>query len=172
LALLRRVKKLNRADFQPVPGRGFRTLTAAQELVYLFDAATSVEGDLDHTMLAVYWRTNQLSPAAASTREAAARSVRATLDRFARENGGVFPDDVIRALRFGDECFLWTGSVNSPKCAIPLYDYSDSGIAGYRKLNGTDEHPRAWGFTGPKWLSSRRWAAPPAQFMGQANNRP
>ncbi|MGA3265338.1 MAG: twin-arginine translocation signal domain-containing protein [Verrucomicrobiota bacterium] len=107
---------------------------------------TNVEGDLDHTMLAVYWRTNQLSPAAASTREAAARSIRATLDRFTRENGGVFPDDVIRAIRFGDECFLRTGFVNSPKCAIPLYDYSDSGIAGYRKLNGNDEHPRAWGF--------------------------
>jgi hypothetical protein len=68
------------------------------------------------------------------------------LDRFTRENGGVFPDDVIRAMRYGDECFLRTGFVNSPKCALPLYDYSDSGIAGYRKLNGIDEYPRAWGF--------------------------
>jgi hypothetical protein len=107
---------------------------------------TSVEGDLDHTMLAVYWRTNQLSPAAASTREATARVIRATLDRFTRENGGVFPGDVVRAMRFGDECFLKTGLVNSPKCALPLYDYSDSSIAGYRKLNGTDAYPRAWGF--------------------------
>ena len=107
---------------------------------------TNVEGDLDHTMLAVYWRTNQLSPAAASTREIVARSVRAMLDRFTRENGGVFPGDVIRGMRFGDECFLRTGFVNSPKCAIPLYDYSDSGIAGYRKLNGIDEYPRVWGF--------------------------
>jgi hypothetical protein len=107
---------------------------------------TNVEGDLDHTMLAVYWRTNQLSPAAASTREVMARSVRAMLDQFTRENGGVFPDDVICAMRFGDECFLRTGFVNSPKCAIPLYDYSDSGIAGYRKLNGSDEYPRNWGF--------------------------
>jgi len=107
---------------------------------------TDVQGDLEHTMLAVYWHTNQLSPAAASTREAAARSVRATLDRFSRENGGVFPSDVIRAIRYGDECFLRTGFVNSPKCAIPLYDYSDSGIAGFRKLNGNDEYPRSWGF--------------------------
>ena len=38
---------------------------------------TNVEGDLDHTMLAVYWRTNRLSPAAASTRAAAARTIRA-----------------------------------------------------------------------------------------------
>jgi hypothetical protein len=105
---------------------------------------TRVEGDLDHTMLAVYWCTHQLSPAAASTREAAARTARATLDRFTRENGGVFPDDVICAMRFGDECFLRTGFVNSPKCAIPLYDYSDSGIAGFRNLNG-QEHPRGWG---------------------------
>ncbi|MGA9063654.1 MAG: twin-arginine translocation signal domain-containing protein [Terracidiphilus sp.] len=107
---------------------------------------TNVDGDLEHTILAVYWRTNQLSPAAASTQETAARSVRAVLDGFTRKNGGVFPDDVIRAMRFGDECFLRTGFVNSPKCAIPLYDYSDSGIAGYRKLNGNDEYPRAWGF--------------------------
>ncbi|MGD0745809.1 MAG: twin-arginine translocation signal domain-containing protein [Verrucomicrobiota bacterium] len=107
---------------------------------------TNVAGDLDHTMLAVYWRTNQLSPAAASTQETAARSVRAMLDRLTRENGGAFPGDVVRAMRFGDECFLRTGFANSPKCAIPLYDYSDSGIAGYRKLNGTDEYPRAWAF--------------------------
>ncbi len=106
---------------------------------------TNVEGDLDHTMLAVYWRTNQLSPAAVSTRETAARTARATLDRFTRENNGVFPDDVICALRFGDECFLRTGFVNSPKCAIPVYDYSDSGIAGFRKLSG-QEYPRGWGF--------------------------
>ena len=106
---------------------------------------THVDGDLDHTMLAVYWRTNQLSPAAASTRETAARTARATLDRFTRENGGVFPDDVICAMRFGDECFLRTGFVNSPKGAIPLYDYSDSGIAGFRNLN-REEYPRVWGF--------------------------
>jgi hypothetical protein len=106
---------------------------------------TNVEGGLDQTMLAVYWRTNQLSPAAASTRETAVQTVRATLDRFTRENSGVFPDDVICALRYGDECFLRTGFANSPKCAIPLYDYSDSGIAGFRKLN-REEHPRAWGF--------------------------
>lgn len=107
---------------------------------------TDVEGDLDHTMLVVYWRTNQLSPAAASTRETAALSVRAVLDRFTRENGGTFPEDVICAMRYGDECFLRTGFANSPKCALPLYDYSDSGIAGYRKLNGSEEYPRCWGF--------------------------
>jgi hypothetical protein len=116
-----------------------------QSLLLTFDLS-NVEGDLDHTMLAVYWRTNRLSPAAASTREAAARTVRATLGRFARENGGVFPDDVIRALRYGDECFLWTGNANAPRCSIPLYDYSDSGMACYRNLNGTDEYPRVWGF--------------------------
>ncbi|MGA3267189.1 MAG: twin-arginine translocation signal domain-containing protein [Verrucomicrobiota bacterium] len=107
---------------------------------------TNVEGDLEHTMLAVYWRSTQVSPAAASTRAAAARMIRETLDRFARENGGSFPDDVIRAMRFGDEAFLRPGGANSPKCAIPLYDYSDSGIAAYRKLNGADEYPRGWGF--------------------------
>lgn len=115
-----------------------------QSLRFTFDL-THVDGDLDHTMLVVYWRTNQLSPAAASTREIAARTVRATLDRFSSENGGVFPDDVICALRYGDECFLRTGFVNSPRCAIPVYDYSDSGIAGFRKLNG-QEYPRGWGF--------------------------
>lgn len=106
----------------------------------------NVEGDLDHTILAVYWRTNQLSPAAASTRQAMVQSLRATLDRFTRENGGAFPADVVRALRFGDECFLMTSFAHSPKCSLPLYDYSDSGIAAYRKLNGTDEYPRAWAF--------------------------
>jgi hypothetical protein len=117
----------------------------SESLSITFDL-TGVDGDLDHTMLAVYWRTNQLSPAAASTRETAAQSVRAVLDRFTRENGGSFPEDVIRAMRYGDECFLRTGFTNSPKCAIPLYDYSDSGIAAYRKLNGSDEYPRVWGF--------------------------
>lgn len=107
---------------------------------------TTVDGDLDHTMLAVYWRTHQLSPSAATTRETIARKIRALLDRFTQENGGTFPDDVICAMRYGDECFLRTGFVNSPKCAIPIYDYSDSGIAGFRKLNGSEEYPRGWGF--------------------------
>lgn len=107
---------------------------------------SNVEGDLNRTMIVVYWQTNQLSPAAASTRELSVRSVREILESFARKNGGVFPDDVIRGMRFGDECFLRTGFANSPKCAIPLYDYSDSGVAGYRKLNAADEYPRVWGF--------------------------
>ncbi|MGA3035439.1 MAG: hypothetical protein ABSD70_19310 [Terracidiphilus sp.] len=116
-----------------------------ESLHVTFDLS-NVEGDLDHTMIAVYWRTHQLSPAAASTREISAQSVRAVLDEFTRKNGGTFPDDVIRGMRFGDECFLRTGFANSPKCAIPLYDYSDSGIAGYRRLNTADEYPRIWGF--------------------------
>jgi hypothetical protein len=118
---------------------------ASESLPITFDL-TDVVGDLDHTILAVYWRTSQLSPAAASTRETMAGRIRAMLDSFARENGGIFPGDVIRAMRFGDECFLRTGFTNSPKGAIPLYDYSESGIAGYRKLNATDEYPRGWGF--------------------------
>jgi hypothetical protein len=107
---------------------------------------TNVEGDLDHTILAVYWRTNQLSPAAASTRQAMARLLRERLGQFTEENGGTFPGDVVRALRFGDECFLMTSFAHSPKCSLPLYDYSESGIAAYRNLNRTDEYPRAWGF--------------------------
>ncbi len=118
---------------------------SSQSLHLTFDL-TRVEGDLEHTMLAVYWRTPQLSPAASSTREAAAQAVRTLLDRFTRENGGVFPHDVICAMRFGDESFLMTGFADSPKCSIPLYDYSRSGIARYRKFNAIDEYPRAWAF--------------------------
>jgi hypothetical protein len=107
---------------------------------------SKVEGDLDHVMLAVYWRTRQLSPAAASTRQATARLVRESLEQFAKENGGAFPGDVVHAMRFADECFLMTSFAHSPKCSLPLYDYSESGIAAYLKLNGTDDYPRAWGF--------------------------
>jgi hypothetical protein len=114
-------------------------------LFVTFDLSNTA-GDLDHTMLVVYWRASQLSPAAASTREAMVRSIRAKLDKFTAENGGTFPADVVRALRFGDECFLMTGFAHSPKCTLPLYDYSESGLAGFRKLNDRDEYPRAWGF--------------------------
>jgi hypothetical protein len=114
-------------------------------LFVTFDLS-NIDGDLDHTMLAVYWRASQLSPAAASTREAMVQSIRAKLDKFTEENGGTFPADVVRALRFGDECFLMTGFAHSPKASLPLYEYSESGLAGFCKLNGGDGYPRVWGF--------------------------
>ena len=103
------------------------------------------EGDLEHVMIAVYWPSDEeVSPAAHSTKEALSSYINSELDAWADANGGKFPEDVIVGMRYGDEMFLHTGFVNDPSASIPLYDYSESGIQEYRKLNRHDEYPRMW----------------------------
>ena len=107
---------------------------------------TGEEGDLQNTMIAVYWKTGSDSPSAEATRQAKTLAIRKSLDDLIRENGGTFPHDVVCAMRYEDEGFLHTGFAHSPMCSIPLYDYSKSGIRGFQALNAADDFPRTWAF--------------------------
>lgn len=121
---------------------------------------TGLEGAmLDRVGIAVYWTyrgSNQywmfghgnVSAWAPSTRQAAVERLRRTLAPWAEANGGNFPDDVVIALRYGDECFYVTGHLNGSACSYPLWDYSEPAIAAFRRHAGNIEFPRTWGFPG------------------------
>jgi hypothetical protein len=104
------------------------------------------EGDISRVMIAVYWQVSRVSPAAESTKKAAALALANEMKAWALANGGTFPHDIIKAIRWGDETFLWTGFIHSPVCSIPLYDYSASGVASFRAFNQQDEYPRCWAY--------------------------
>jgi hypothetical protein len=77
------------------------------------------EGDIGQVMIAVYWQVSRVSPAAESTKKAAALALAKEMKAWAQANGGTFPHDIVTALRWGDETFLWTGFIHSPVCSIP-----------------------------------------------------
>jgi hypothetical protein len=118
---------------------------------------TGVEGDLEHVVLAVYWRCegtrrywmfgDAASASAPGTHAALARAVRRQVARWREANGGTFPEDCMIAARYGDECFHVSGHLNSPDCSYPLWDYAPSAVAAYRKRNPRDEYPR-----GKPWI--------------------
>lgn len=134
--------------------------TANRKLYRLtFDLAGVQGAMLDHVGLAVYWPyrgtnrhwifgTGTVPAASEIVRQAARAIVRQEIDLWKAANGGTFPSDVVRALRFGDECFYITGgsSTDSPAVNYPLWDFSDDGIASFRRYAGPIEHPRTWGF--------------------------
>lgn len=114
---------------------------------------------LDKVGLAVYWtysapppgtdhdvvRDGELSPAAPSTRAALVKDVQGRIGRWTAANGGTFPPEVI-AFRFGDETFNQTSFVFQPSDSYPLWDYSEWGVAAFRRLVGEGvEPPRTWG---------------------------
>jgi len=76
-----------------------------------------------------------------------ARSVRAAVAQSTEANGGTFPSDLVIACRIGDECFHVTGHLDSAACCYPIWDYSASGVAAFRKRNPQDAYPR-----GKPWI--------------------
>lgn len=118
---------------------------------------TGVKGDLDHVILAVYWISegtrdywmfgDAASAAAESTKEALAEEVHKEVEQWRKANDGTFPNDLVVAMRFGDECFHVSGHLNSADCSYPLWDYSDSGIEAYKELNPSQTYPR-----GKPWI--------------------
>jgi hypothetical protein len=122
-----------------------------------FDLAGLEGALLDHVGLAVYWPYRgsdkhwmfghgASSARAESTREALRQCVRRVLTPWTEANGGTFPGDVVRALRFGDECFFVTGHLDGPACSYPLWDFSEPSLAAFRRRIPGAEHPRTWGF--------------------------
>ncbi|HWR51828.1 MAG TPA: hypothetical protein VN428_12015 [Bryobacteraceae bacterium] len=124
-----------------------------------FDLSGLDGAQLAHVGIAVYWPflgSNQywvfgkgtLSASAASTRDGLRFQVRKLLGMWKEANGGSFPSDVVRAMRYGDESFYLTGHthLNSSAVSYPLWDYSETGLAAFRSAAGKIEHPRTWGF--------------------------
>ena len=89
----------------------------------------------------------QMSVFSPHTLAASVASMEARLGNWAKGNGGTFPSDVVVAVRFGDECFNVTGWLDGPAASYPIYGYSDSGLAAFRRLAPKGlEPPRTWGF--------------------------
>lgn len=131
---------------------------ARRKLVRLrFDLSPYAGAMLDKVGVAVYWASDvegaswrdgngQMSVFAESTRAASVRSVESRLGTWMKGNGGTFPSDVLVAIRFGDECFNVTGWLDCPAASYPVYGYSESGLAAFRRLAPGLEPPRTWGF--------------------------
>lgn len=139
-----------------------------------FDLSGLDNAMLDHIGLAVYWPYRGTDrywifgkgtiPASSEKTHAALRAMAGReIELWKSANGGEFPSDVIRAIRYGDECFYITGGsgVEAPAVNYPLWDYSADGIASFRRSAGGLEYPRTWGFPeiyGPQaygiWLYS------------------
>ena len=117
---------------------------------------TGVEGDLDQVGIAVYWITegtrdywmfgDNASTFAQSTRDYLKEAVQEELDEWTEANGGEFPHDLVIAARFGDECWHLSSHLNSDACSYPLWDYSESAIQSYQKIN-SQHYPRGKGWT-------------------------
>ena len=112
---------------------------------------------LDRVGIAVYWAyggsrqywmfaRGNVSAWADSTRQALRARVRKTLQPWIEAGGGRFPNDVVPAARYGDECFYITGHLNGRACSYPLWDYSKPAIEAFRRRAGRIEYPRTWGF--------------------------
>lgn len=151
------------ADQKPENDTSLACMRDADEIVsrrlvrLRFDLSPFADACLDKVGLAVYWASDaegplwrdgegQLSVFAASTRAAAVASIEERLRRFADGNGGTFPADVLIAVRVGDECFNQTGWLDSPAASYPIYGYSESGLAAFRRLLPGCEPPRTWGY--------------------------
>lgn len=110
-----------------------------------FDLSPFKDAMLDKVGIAVYWENDTesdvwksgigtMSVFSEHTQAFAEHDVSFRLKRFAEANGGIFPDDVICGIRFGDECFNITGWLDCPAASYPIYGYSKSGLAAFRKL--------------------------------------
>ncbi len=114
------------------------------------------DGDLNQVILAVYWISegardhwilgDAASPASNYTRRFLYKRVNDFIKKWSDANGGSFPSDLISAFRYGDECFVLTGHANERDASYPLYDYSESGIAAFKKCMPNCEYPRAKAF--------------------------
>jgi hypothetical protein len=114
---------------------------------------------LDRVGIAVYWQYHgspewyilnwaPVSVVAQNTKEAVRYAVRKQLGIWTAANGGVFPEDVVSALRFGDEPFFLTGHTGgkTPAVNYPLWDYSKTAIARFQEMTKDQiAYPRTWG---------------------------
>ncbi len=132
-----------------------------------FDLTGLDDALLNMVGVAVYWEyggsdkywmfgRGNVSARAASTVKALRKYVSTVVTPWKQANGGEFPLDVVRALRFGDECFFITSHLNGPAVSYPLWDYSESSIAAFHKKAGEVEYPRTWGF--PEIYGSNAYA--------------
>jgi hypothetical protein len=72
--------------------------------------------------------------------------VRESMEVWTRANGGTFPDDVVVAVRLGDEIFNATGWASHPMVSFPLWDYSASAQAAFKAASPEGVVcPRTWG---------------------------
>ena len=138
--------------------RGSREVETRRLVRIRFDLTGYKDALLDKVGIAVYWASDpdgaswkggsaQMSVFSPHTLAASVASMEARLRNWAKGNGGTFPSDVVVAVRFGDECFNVTGWLGCPAASYPLYDYSDSALAAFRRLVPEGiEPPRTWGF--------------------------
>ncbi len=114
---------------------------------------------LNKVGIAVYWQYQgseewymfSAPPASqchVNSHKAVREIVRDKLNPWIEANGGKFPDDVIVAGRFGDECFYITGHLreHTPSVNYPLWDFSATALHQFKAAAGDIEHPRTWGF--------------------------
>ena len=138
--------------------RGTREIENRRLVRLRFDLTPYKDAMLDKVGLAVYWTSDregdswkkgraQMSVFSPHTVTAAVAGVTFRLQNWVNGNGGTFPSDVVIAMRLGDEGFNVTGWLDCPAASYPLYDYSDSALAAFRRLVPTGlEPPRTWGF--------------------------
>lgn len=122
-----------------------------------FDLSDCAGCRLDKVGLAVYWAMDDKDPKwrpdrtcfsvySPLTRARMRAHVRESMEVWTRANGGTFPDDVVVAVRLGDEIFNATGWASHPMVSFPLWDYSASAQAAFKAASPEGVVcPRTWG---------------------------
>lgn len=138
--------------------RGSKEIEYRRLVRIKFDLSPYRDALLDKVGIAVYWTSDpqgagwkggsaQMSVFSPHTIAASVASMEGRMRTWTVGNGGTFPSDVVIAVRLGDECFNLTGWLGCSAASYPLYDYSASALAAFRKLVPADvEPPRTWGF--------------------------
>lgn len=126
-----------------------------------FDLSGFENAMLDKVGLAVYWNATGFDGTfhmmravnVALADETSKRNLQGDVQRniafWTEANNGVFPDDMIFAARYGDECFYLTSqmrTVNDHPVNIPLWDFSESFVSQYHTFCNEKHYPRTWGF--------------------------
>lgn len=125
-----------------------------------FDLTGFENAILNKVGIAVYWTYKEskewyvfdwvpVCMMAETTVGAVKSKVEKVLGIWKEANGGIFPDDVLIGLRFGDEPFYLTGHLgsNTPSVNYPLWDFSDTAIKRFNILcGGNIDYPRTWGY--------------------------
>jgi hypothetical protein len=123
-----------------------------------FDLSSLDNSLLENIGIAVYWKmegsddwfifnASPVSMSASSTHNALKLKVRKTINEWSEANNGVFPADLIKVMRIGDECFHLTGhaSPENNMVSLPLWDFSNSSLELFRKETNLIA-PRTWGY--------------------------
>ena len=124
-----------------------------------FDLSGMGNALLNKVGIAVYWQYQgseewymfSAPPASqchVNSHKAVREIVKDKLNPWIEANDGKFPDDVVIAGRFGDECFYLTGHLreHTPSVNYPLWDFSAASLHEFKAVAGDIEHPRTWGF--------------------------